>query len=333
MKAVLAPEPGGPGALVVTEVDDPVPAPGELLVRVHAAGVNRADVLQRKGHYPPPAGATDVLGLEAAGEVVARGPDDGERPFRFAVGDRVCAILPGGGCGELVTVPDPVALPWPEGLDAVGAAAVPEVFTTAFDNLFLRGRLAPGEAVLLHGGSSGVGTAGIQLAKRAGCRVLVTASSRSKLAACADLGADGGINYEQDDIVERVRALTDRRGVDVVLDIVGGPYLDTNLRCLAVEGRLVVIGLMGGARAELDLARLLLRRLTVTASTLRARSTAEKAELARRLEAEVWPGFADGSLRPVVDTVLPLEQVAEAHARMESSRHVGKIVLTTDALG
>jgi putative PIG3 family NAD(P)H quinone oxidoreductase len=330
MQAVLAPEPGGPDALVLAEVDDPSPAPGELLVRVHAAGVNRADVLQRKGHYPPPPGAPDVLGLEAAGEVVALG-DEPDGGFRFAVRDRVCMILAGGGCGELVTVPDGVAMPWPGGLDAVGAGAVPEVFTTAFDNLLLRGRLTEGETVLLHGGSSGIGTAGIQLARRAGCRVLVTASSDEKLAACAALGADAGIDYEREDVVARVRELTDGRGVDVILDIVGGPYLDPNLRCLAVEGRLVVIGLMGGAKAELDLGRLLTRRLTVTASTLRARSAEEKAALARRMEAEVWPGFADGTLRPVIDTVLPMAQVAEAHALMESSAHIGKIVLTTGA--
>jgi putative PIG3 family NAD(P)H quinone oxidoreductase len=333
MKAVLAPDPGGPSSLVLADVDDPVPGAGELLVRVHAAGINRADVLQRKGHYPPPPGAPDVLGLEAAGEVVAQGPSpEGGGAFRFAVGDRVCMILPGGGCGELVTVPDAVAMPWPTGLDAVGAGAVPEVFTTAYDNLFLRGRLAEGETVLLHGGSSGIGTAGIQLAKRAGCRVLVTASSDEKLAACAELGADAGIHYEREDVVGRVRELTDGKGVDVILDIVGGPYLDPNLRSLAVEGRLVIIGLMGGAKAELDLGRLLTRRLTVTASTLRARSAGEKAALARRMESDVWPGFADGSLRPVVDTVLPLARVAEAHERMESSAHIGKIVLTTDAI-
>jgi putative PIG3 family NAD(P)H quinone oxidoreductase len=327
MQAVLVPRPGGPEALTLTDVDDPVPGPGELLVRVHAAGVNRADVLQRKGHYPPPPGASDVLGLEAAGEVVAVGDGD----LRFGVGDRVCGVLGGGGYGELIVLHDDVAMPWPSGLDAVGAGAVAEVFATAFDNLFVRGGLRAGETVLLHGGSSGIGTAGIQLAKRAGCTVLVTASSEEKLAACADLGADAGIDYAREDVVERVKGLTGGRGVDVILDIVGGPYLDPNLRCLAVEGRLVIIGLMGGAKAELDLGRMLSRRLRVMASTLRARSTEEKAALARRLESEVWPGFADGSLRPIVDTVLPLERAAEAHERMESSAHIGKIVLTTAA--
>jgi NADPH:quinone reductase len=323
VRALCAPDPGGADALRVVERPDPEPGGGELLVRVHGAGVNRADILQRRGHYPPPPGATDVLGLEAAGEVVAIGEDvDG-----VAVGDRVCAVLAGGGCAELALVPATTAMPWPEGLDGVQAGAVPEVFATAYDNLFNRGRLAAGETVLLHGGSSGVGTAAIQLAVRAGCRVLVTAGTEAKLEACAGLGAAGGIDYRQEDIVDRVKELTDGRGVDVILDIIGGDYLDANLRCLATEGRMVVIGLMGGARAELDLARMLSRRLSVTASTLRARSVEEKATLAAQLVAEVWPGFADGSLRPVIDATYPLEQAAEAHARMESSAHIGKIVL------
>jgi putative PIG3 family NAD(P)H quinone oxidoreductase len=295
---------------------------------VLAAGINRADIVQRQGNYPPPPGASAALGLEAAGEVVAVGPPGAQGPQRFGAGDRVCAVLAGGGCAELAVVPDAMAMPWPDGLDAVGAGAVPEVFATAHDNLFVRGRLVAGETVLLHGGSSGIGTAGIQLAKRAGCEVIVTASSEAKLRACADLGADAGVDYDAEDVTDRVRALTDGRGVDVILDIVGGPYLDPNLRCLATEGRLVVIGLMGGARAELDLGRMLRRRLTVMASTLRARTTEEKAAIARRLEAEVWPGFADGSLRPVVDRVYPLDDIAEAHRHMESSAHIGKIVLT-----
>jgi putative PIG3 family NAD(P)H quinone oxidoreductase len=323
VRALCAPDPGGVDALQIMERPDPEPGRGELLVRVHAAGVNRADILQRRGHYPPPPGATDVLGLEAAGEVIALGPGvEGHE-----VGDRVCAVLAGGGCAELAVVPAATAIPWPPGLDGVQAGAVPEVFATAYDNIFNRGRGQAGETVLLHGGSSGVGTAGIQLAVRAGCRVLVTAGSPAKIDACLELGAVAGINYRSEDIVERVSALTGGRGVDVILDIVGGDYLDANLRSLAAEGRLVVIGLMGGARAELDLGRMLSRRLTVTASTLRARSVEEKAALSRQLVAEVWPGFADGSLQPVVDAVYPLEQAAQAHARMESSEHIGKIVL------
>jgi NADPH:quinone reductase len=324
MRGVIAPEPGGPEALRLVELPDLRPAPGELLVRVHANSVNRADVMQRRGLYPPPPGATEVLGLEAAGVVEALG--DGVEGWQR--GDRACAVLAGGGYAQLAVFPASTAMPWPPGLDGVGAAAVPEVFATAFDNLFNRGRLAAGETVLLHGGSSGVGTAGIQLARRQGCRVLVTAGSRPRAEACEALGADAGIDYRTEDFVERVHALTDGRGVDVILDVVGGDYLDRNLRALALEGRLVVIGLMGGGRAELDLARMLPRRLSVIASTLRARGVAEKAALARQLVNEVWPGFADGSLRPVVDRVLPLDDVAEAHRVMEAGEHIGKIVLT-----
>jgi putative PIG3 family NAD(P)H quinone oxidoreductase len=323
MRALCAPEPGGVEALQIVERPDPVPGPEELLVRVHAAGVNRADILQRRGHYPPPPGATDVLGLEAAGEVVALG----EGAEGFSVGDRVCSVLTGGGCAELAIVPAATAMPWPDGLDGVAAGAVPEVFATAYDNVFNRGRLRPGETVLLHGGSSGVGTAGIQLAVRSGCRVLVTAGSKAKIDACLELGASAGIEYRSEDIVDRVRDLTEGRGVDVILDIIGGDYLEANLRSLATEGRLVIIGLMGGAKAQIDLGRMLSRRLTVTASTLRARSVEDKAVLSRQLVAEVWPGFADGSLRPVVDRVFPLARAADAHARMEASEHIGKIVL------
>jgi putative PIG3 family NAD(P)H quinone oxidoreductase len=324
MQAVVARQAGGPDVLELVDRPDPEPGPGELLVAVAATAVNRADVLQRRGFYPPPEGASDVLGLECAGTVAAVG--DGVESWQVA--DRVCAVLPGGGYASYAVVPAAVALPWPPGLSSpVDAAAVPEVFATAFDNVFLRGGLSAGETLLVHGGSSGVGTAAVQLARRAGARVLVTASTADKLAAAAALGADAGINYREEDFVERVRALTDGRGVDVVLDVVGGPYLDRNLRALAVEGRLVVIGLQGGAKAELDLGRLLARRLSVAASTLRARSVAERVPLMERLRAEVWPGFADGSLRPVVDRVLPLRDAAEAHRVLEAGEHVGKIVL------
>lgn len=324
MKAVTAPQPGGPEALHLVEAPDPVPGPDELLVAVHAAGVNRGDVMQRRGRYPPPAGVTEVLGLEVAGEVAAVGTE----VTGWSPGDGVCAVVAGGGYAELVTVPAAVALPIPEGLTLTMAAAVPEVFATAHDNVLVRGRLTAGETVLVHGGSSGVGTAAIQLARRHGCRVLVTAGSAAKLAACADLGADIGINYHESDFAEVVAEVTRGFGVDVVLDIMGAAYLDRNLACLAVEGRLVVIGLMGGARAELDLAAMLTRRLTVAASTLRARTTTEKAAVAARLHREVWPGLADGTLRPVIDRVLPLAQAAEAHRVMEAGEHVGKIVLT-----
>lgn len=325
MRAVVAPEPGGPEALQIVERPDPEPGAGELLVRVAATALNRADILQRRGKYPPPDGATDVLGLEAAGAVEALGED----VSGWSVGDGVCAVLPGGGYAELVTVPAAVAMPLPPGVSPVDAAAVPEVFATAFDNVFLRAGLSTGETLLVHGGASGVGTATLQLAKRAGCRVLVTAGSQERVDACVALGADDGVVYRDNDWAKVVLEKTSGRGVDVVLDIVGGSYLRPNLSCLATEGRLVIIGLGGGAKAEINLGVVLSKRLALMGSTLRARTTEEKAPLMQRLVADVWPGFADESLRPVIDRVLPLERVAEAHAALESGEAVGKIVLTT----
>ena len=323
MRAVVAAWPGGPDVLEVVERPDPRPGPGEVLVRVAATAVNRADLLQRQGRYPPPPGAGDVLGLELAGTVAALG----EGVEGWAEGDRVMAVVAGGGYAELAAVPASTLLPVPEGIDLAAAAAIPEVFTTVYDNVFLRASLARGETLLVHGGSSGIGTAAVQLAVRAGARVLVTASSPTKLDAAIALGAERGIDYTDEDFVVAARAATGDRGVDVILDVVGGPYLERNLEALAVEGRLVVIGLQGGARAELDLGLLLRRRLTVAASALRSRSTEEKAALAARVRADVLPGFQDGTLRPVVDRVLPLDQVAEAHRAMESGDHIGKIVL------
>lgn len=316
---------GGPETLVVTDLPAPSPGRGELLVAVAATAVNRADVLQRKGLYPPPPGAPATLGLELAGTVTALGPD----VTGWSVGDTCCAVVAGGGYAELATVPASTAMPLPPGLDLVTAAAVPEVYATAYDNVFLRAGLSAGETVLLHGGSSGVGTAGILLAKRGGATVAVTASSSTKLDACRQLGADIAIDYRQrEDFDVALREANDGRGADVVLDIVGGPYLSRNLAALEVEGRMVVIGLMGGGSAEINLAALLSRRLTLMGSTLRARSVAAKAQLAERLVADVWPGFADGSLRPVIHTTMPLEDIAEAHRLMESSAHIGKIVVT-----
>lgn len=314
--------------LAVVDRPDPHPGPGELLIAVAATAVNRADILQRRGMYPPPDGVTDVLGLEAAGVVEALG--DGVTGW--SVGDDVCAVLPGGGYAQKVVVPAAVALPLPPGVDSVRAAAVPEVFATAFDNVMVRGRLAAGETLLVHGGASGVGTATIQLAKRIGCRVLVTAGSAERVAACERLGADGGAVYRDNDWAAAVMEMTAGRGADVILDVVGGAYLQPNLRCLATEGRLVVIGLMGGAKAELNLGVVLAKRASVLGSTLRARTTAEKAPLMRRLVAEVWPGFADGTLHPVVDRVLPLEAAAEAHAALEGGGVVGKIVLACEGV-
>lgn len=326
MKAITAQKPGGPEQLKLVDLPDLEPGPGELLVHVCATAVNRADVLQRRGHYPLPPGGSDVLGLEMAGIVAALG----HGVTGWSVGDEVCAVLPGGGYAEQAVVPAAVAMPLPPGLGVVEAAAVPEVFTTAWDNLVNRGRLVPGETVLIHGGASGVGTAAIQLARWRGCEVIVTAGSPRKLRFCTQLGAKAAINYREcRDFDMRVGELSGGRGVDVVLDIVGGPYLARNLRALTVEGRLVIIGLMGGSSADVDLGLMLTRRLTITASTLRARPVEAKAALARQLVRRVWPGFADGSLRPVIDRVLPLEKVAEAHAAMEAGAHIGKIVLVT----
>jgi len=325
MRAVIAPDPGGPEALRLVDRPDPEPGAGQVVVAVHATAVNRADILQRRGHYSPPPGASDVLGLELAGEVAKVG----EAVEDWSVGDRVMAVVAGGGYADAAVVAASTLLRVPTALGLVEAAAVPEVLTTVWDNVVLRGRLAAGETLLVHGGSSGIGTMAVQVARRLGARVLVTASSASKLAAAAALGADAGIDYTAEDFVERARDLTDGRGVDVVLDVVGGAYLDRNLRALAVDGRLVVIGLQGGARAELDLGLAMSRRLSVAASVLRARSVQEKAALAAVVARDALPGFTDASLRPVVDRVVPLERVADAHRVMEAGEHVGKIVLRT----
>lgn len=329
MRAVIAPEPGGVEALQLVERPDVEPGRDDLVIAVAATSVNRADILQRRGMYPPPAGATDVLGLEASGVVAAIGSN----VTNWSVGDGVCGVLPGGGYAEQALLPAAVAMPLPPGLDAVAAGAVPEVFATAYDNVVVRGRLSVGETVLVHGGASGVGTAAVQLAKRAGARVLVTAGSPERVEACVDLGADDGVVYKDSDWPKAVLERTEGRGVDVVLDIIGGPYLSPNLSCLAPEGRLVVIGLMGGAKAELNLGVILSKRLSVMGSTLRARTTAERQPLMRGLVEQVWPGFADGSLRPVIDRVVPLERVAQAHAALQAGEPFGKIVLAVETAG
>lgn len=323
MRCVIAPEPGGPEALRLVERDDPVAGDGEVVVRVAATAVNRADVMQRKGHYPPPKGATDVLGLELAGRIESLGPG----VAGWSEGERVMAVVAGGGYAQRCVVAASCLLPVPEGLTDEEAGAIAEVFTTVYDNVLVRGRLTDGETLLVHGGSSGIGTAAIQLARRAGARVLVTASSAEKLATATRLGAHVGIDYAEEDFVERAREATGGHGVDVILDVVGGSYLARNLDALALDGRLVIIGLQGGASAELSLAKLLTRRLSVMASTLRARSTEEKAAVAEGMRRDVLPGLADGSLRPVVDRVLDLDEVAEAHRLMEAGEHHGKLVL------
>lgn len=323
MRAVVVEEPGGPEALTIVDHPTPTPAADEVLVEVHATSVNGADLLQRRGNYPPPEGATDVLGLEAAGEVVAVGAD----VTTVAVGDRVCGLLPGGGYAEYAVLPERLALHLPETLDWTRAGGLVEVFATAHDNMVTRGRLTTDETVLIHGVASGVGTAATQIAVRMGARVLGTASTEAKRRAAERLGASATIDYTTEDFVERVRQLTDGRGVDVVVDVVGGPYLQRNLDCLALEGRLAVVSVIGGPDAELSLRPMMARRLTITASTLRARSVDAKAQVTDALRREVMPGFADGSLDVVVDSVHDLSDVADAHRRLEAGAHVGKVII------
>lgn len=318
--------PGGPEVLAPAERADPVPGVGEILIRVSAAGVNRPDVLQRRGRYPPPPGASDIPGLEVAGTVARLG--EGVQGWR--TGDRVCALVAGGGYATLCVAPAPQCLPVPASLDLVAAGAVPETFFTVWTNVFDRGRLRPGDTALFHGGSSGIGTTAIQLADARGARVFATAGSDEKCRACEALGAERAINYRTEDFVAALKDLTDGRGVDLVLDIVGGEYAARNIAVLAVDGRLVQIGLMGGAAlATIDLGVILQRRLTITGSTLRARTVEEKGVIAAALRREVWPFLEDGRVKPVIYRTFPLVEAAAAHRLMESSEHVGKIVLTT----
>ena len=324
MTAIEIAEPGGPDVLVPAEREVPEPGPGEVLVAVEAAGVNRPDVMQRQGLYPPPPGAPDIPGLEIAGTVAALG----EGVDAPAVGARVCALVAGGGYAEYCTAPAPLCLPVPAGLDATEAAALPETFFTVWTNVFDRARLAEGESLLVHGGSSGIGTTAIQLAKAFGATVYATAGSKAKCDACLALGADAAIHYRDEDFVERIRALTGKRGVDVVLDMIAGDYLARNLKCLAVEGRLVIIAVQRGPKVEqLNVLPIMLNRLTVTGSTLRPRTVEQKAGIARALHEMVWPLLAAGTIRPIVHTRFPLTDAAGAHRLMESSRHIGKIVL------
>ena len=319
-------EPGGPGVLVPAQRAVPTPAPGEVLVAVEAAGVNRPDVMQRQGLYPPPPDASDIPGLEVAGTVVALG-DGVDTP---ALGDRVCALVTGGGYAEYCTAAAPLCLPVPAGLDAAQAAALPETFFTVWTNVFDRARLAEGESILVHGGSSGIGTTAIQLAKAFGATIYVTAGSKSKCDACLALGADAAIDYREEDFVERIGALTGGGGVDVVLDMIAGDYLARNLKCLATEGRLVIIAVQHGPKVErFNVLPIMLRRLTVTGSTLRPRTVAQKAAIAHTLRQRVWPLLEAGAVRPIVHARFPLADASGAHRLMESSEHVGKIVLET----
>ena len=321
MRAIEIAEPGGPDVLRV--VDRPVPEPreGDLLIRVAAAGVNRPDIMQRMGKYPPPPGASDIPGLEIAGEVVKG------RSTRFDPGDRVCALVAGGGYAEYCAVPVEQCLPIPSGLSLSQAAAVPETFFTVWTNLFQRAGLKGGESVLIHGGASGIGTTAIQLARAFGATVFTTAGSRERCDRCVRLGAARAIDYTSEDFVAVIMDETARRGVDVILDIIGGDYLQRNLDCLAMDGRLAQIGLIGGSRTAFDFRAVLQKRLTITGSTLRVRTPAEKGVIARDLEARVWPLLSQGSVKPLVDAEFPLERAADAHRALEAGKIFGKAVL------
>ncbi len=323
MRAVVVLTPGGPEMLQVAEVPDPVAAPGEVVLEVAAVGVNRADLLQRQGHYPPPPGAPQWPGLECSGRVT----EVGDGVEGWAVGDEACALLSGGGYAERVAVPAGQLLPVPSTVDIVSAAALPEVACTVWSNVFMLAALRQSELLLVHGGSSGIGTMAIQLARALGARVAVTAGSAAKLAACERLGAQVLVNYREEDFVERVRAATDGAGADVVLDNMGAAYLARNVDVLAPNGRLVVIGLQGGTKGELNLGALLAKRAAVLATSLRARPAGEKAAIVASVRQHVWPLVERGEVRPVIDAMVPLADAAEAHRRLEASEHIGKVLL------
>jgi NADPH2:quinone reductase len=325
MTVIAVTEPGAPEVLKPQSREVPKPGDTQILIRVRAAGVNRPDVMQRKGLYPPPPGASPILGLEVAGEVVGAGAD----VRHVTVGEQVCALTNGGGYAEYCTVPALQCLPWPRGFDAIRAAALPETFFTVWANLMLHGRLARGESVLVHGGTSGIGTVAIQLARAFEARVYATAGSDAKCAACVSLGAEAAINYRTEDFGARIAELTGGRGVDVILDIVGAPYFERNLASLAMDGRLVEVATQQGAVAErLDLFLVMRKRLTITGSTMRPRTTAQKGAIAGALRREAWPLLDTGRVAPVIHAVYPFEQAAEAHRVLESSVHVGKLVLS-----
>jgi len=323
MTAMAISRPGGPEVLLPEQRPVPVSGPGELLIRVAAAGVNRPDVIQRQGHYPPPPGASDLPGLEVAGEVIAVG----QGADRFRPGDEVCALVPGGGYAEYCKVHETNALPIPKGLSSIEAAAIPETYFTVWTNVFDRGRLQKGEVLLVHGGSSGIGTTAIMLAKAFGARVIVTAGSDEKCNSCRALGADVAVNYRTEDFVVAAKAAAGGRGVNVILDMVGGDYVQRNYAAAAEEGRIVQIAFLKDAKVELDLRPLMMKRLVHTGSTLRPRTVAQKAAIARALEDRVWPLLERGQCKPVIHATFKLAEAAKAHALMESSAHIGKIVL------
>jgi putative PIG3 family NAD(P)H quinone oxidoreductase len=324
MKAVEISTPGGPEVLKLVEREKPVLKQGDVLIRVTAAGINRPDVFQRKGAYPPPPGASDLPGLEVAGEIV-EGDLTGTS---LKIGDRVCALTPGGGYAEYCVAPAGNCLPIPEGFSDVEAAALPETFFTVWTNVFDRGALSGEETLLVHGGASGIGTTAIQIARALGHKVFVTVGSDERAAAVEALGASKAINYKTQDFVEEIKKLTDGKGVDVVLDMVSGEYINRNIQCLADDGRIVIIAQLGGSKATIDTAQVMRRRLTITGSTLRPRSVAFKTQIAQALQQKVWPLLAAGKIRPVIHATFALAQAGDAHAMMESGENIGKIVLT-----
>ena len=324
MTAIGITSPGGPEMLAPQERPVPQPGQGEILVRVVAAGVNRPDVAQRKGLYPPPSGVTDIPGLEIAGVVAVCGPGS----WRWKPGDQVTALVSGGGYAQYCVAHETHALPIPSGLTATEAAAIPETFFTVWHNVFERGGLKAGETLLVHGGTSGIGTVAIQLAKAFGARVITTAGSAEKCDACRRLGADVAINYKTEDFVSLTKSATGGAGAEVILDMVGGDYIERNYEAAAVEGRIVQIAFQGSPRANVDFRRIMLKRLHHTGSTLRSRSVPDKAAIAQAVERNVWPLIAAGKVRPVIDSIFPFREAAKAHARMESSVHIGKIVLS-----
>ncbi|MGV8997130.1 MAG: NAD(P)H-quinone oxidoreductase [Parvibaculaceae bacterium] len=324
MKAIAITKPGGPEVLELTEIDTPTPNVGEILIRVEAAGVNRPDTIQRMGFYAPPPGSPDTPGLEVAGEVVAIGSG----VTRWAVGDHVCALVGGGGYAAYCIAHESHALPVPHGFNAIEAAGLPETFFTVWTNVFERGALKGGESFLVHGGSSGIGTTAIQLAKIFGARVFATAGSAEKCAACIGLGAEAAINYRTQDFVAEVKALTGKNGVDVILDMVGGDYIPRNIEAAARDGRIVSIAFLNGSVAEVNFMPVMLKRLTMTGSTLRPRTISEKASIADALREKVWPLLNAGRVKPLIDATFPLAEAAKAHELMEKSSHIGKIILT-----
>ena len=327
MNAIEITSPGGPEVLQPVQRPDPVPTAGELLIAVQASGVNRPDVLQRKGLYPMPPGVSDLPGLEIAGTVAGGAPAD-LAVAGLSIGDPVCALVAGGGYAQLCVAPAGQCLPIPKGLSAIESASLPETFFTVWQNVFVIARLKAGETLLVQGGSSGIGVTAIQLAKALGAKVIVTAGSDDKVAACVALGADHGINYKTQDFVAEVKRLTAGRGVDVVLDMVAGDYVGREVDCLAEDGRLAIIAVQGGVKSQIDAGAVLRKRLSITGSTLRPRSVAYKTELSRDLREKVWPLLESGRIKPVIHQVFPASQASQAHALMESSTHVGKIVLT-----